>query len=224
MAKRSDVPKVYLVTFPNGKQYVGITTATMEVRKSEHKSRARHGRSFAIHAALNKYVNQEIWEVLKICDSYEEAKELEKKYIKDLKTMSPNGYNLTQGGDGIKGKVFTDEQRKRLSEAHKGYVMPQSVVDKIANSNRGKRRSDEAKARMSSAQKGKKLSAQHIESIIKSACKEFEIYDKNTKAFIGKWLVIAQCAKDLNISRTALQNHLTGWSKSVGGYVAKRIG
>jgi len=141
MAKRNDIPKVYSVSFPNGKKYIGITTATLDVRKAEHKSRTRHGSSFAIHAALNKYSGLEKWEVLNFCNSFEEAKELEKKYIKELNTMAPKGYNLTYGGDGIKGKKFTEEQRKRLSDAHKGYVMPESQKLAISAANRGVKKS-----------------------------------------------------------------------------------
>lgn len=140
MAKRNDNPKVYLATFPNGKQYVGITTATLEIRKSEHESRARNGSNYAVHNAIRKY-GDPTWEVLNICSSYEEAKELERKYIKELNTLTPNGYNLTIGGDGSKGHKLSEEQRKKLSDAHTGYVMPESQKRNISLGNKGKSKS-----------------------------------------------------------------------------------
>lgn len=138
MGRRSDIPKVYLVTFPNGKQYVGITTATLKERKVEHYSRTRSGSSFAIHNALIKYESKEKWEVLKYCSSYEEAQKLEIEYIKNLNTLAPNGYNLTEGGGGCKGYKLSDVQRKRLSDSHLGYTMPESQKIAISKANTGK--------------------------------------------------------------------------------------
>jgi len=138
MAKRNDIPKVYLVTFPNRKQYVGITSATLELRKTEHFSKSRKGSNFAIHNALRKYDNS-TWEILNLCSSFEEAKELEKRYIKELNTLAPNGYNLTIGGDGFnKNRKFSEEHRKNLSESHKGYVMPKSQKLSISLAKKGK--------------------------------------------------------------------------------------
>jgi len=145
MSKRIDFPKVYLVTAPNGKQYVGITTATLDVRKSEHYSKARKGSKIAFHNALNKYGQEMKWEVVTICDTYDQAKQMEIEMIKKLQTMAPTGYNLTVGGDGFKGYKLSDENRKVLSEAHKGYVMPQSQKDNIRAANKGKAKSNSKK-------------------------------------------------------------------------------
>lgn len=43
---------------------------------------------------------------------------LEKKYIQDLNTHAPNGYNMTLGGDaGVLGLKMTDEQKQKISTA-----------------------------------------------------------------------------------------------------------
>jgi group I intron endonuclease len=223
MAKRTDVPKVYCATFPNGKKYIGITTATLELRKSEHYSRAKIGPRYAVHNALNIYGDNVHWETLHMCSSYEEAKELEIKLIKELKSMYPNGYNLTAGGDGTKNIKMTEQHKKNLSISHQGYVMPESQKQAISLANKGKKKPDGFGAKVSAAQKGRIPSASQIENIRKSKCKEFDVFHKNSLEFVGRWLVIRHCAKDLGISEDGISECLLGKQKTCGGYIFKRI-
>jgi len=170
MGKRKDTPKVYLATFPNGKQYVGITTATLNLRKVEHYSRARKGSKYAIHNALNKYGEDVKWEVLTVCSSYEEAKEMEVKFIAELNTLAPNGYNLTSGGDGTKGYKATGQHIERLSQSHKGYIMPQEQKDKIKKSLTGILHKDARKLVATNIESGEKT---FFESITKAQLSGF---------------------------------------------------
>lgn len=110
---------VYEIKFSNGKRYIGITKNDFSVRKSEHISRAKTGSKLAIHCALRKYKNAE-WNIVADNLSYEEAKNKEKELIKSLDTFAPNGYNLTSGGDGFLGQIYSQEYREKLSKAHTG--------------------------------------------------------------------------------------------------------
>ena len=110
---------VYEIKFSNGKRYIGITKNDLSVRKSEHISRAKASSKLAVHCALRKYKNVE-WNIVVNNLSYEEAKNKEKELIKSLDTFAPNGYNLTKGGDGSHGFKISEEQRRRLSDSHKG--------------------------------------------------------------------------------------------------------
>lgn len=47
-----------------------------------------------------------------------EAKQLEKEYIKKYNSIK-NGYNCTEGGDGICGVKFSEETRRKISERNK---------------------------------------------------------------------------------------------------------
>lgn len=147
MAKRNDSPKIYIGSFPNGKCYIGLTTATLDLRRSEHESRTRKGSKLAVHNAIRKYgLNNVTWTVLEKCETYEKAKELEIFYINKLNTLAPNGYNLTLGGDGPnKGRKLSEAHRKNLSESHKGYLMPESQKDAISRANKGKSHKDARK-------------------------------------------------------------------------------
>lgn len=62
-------------------------------------------------------------------------------------------YGKTGEGTPHFGMKVSDESKKRMSESHIGYVMPQSQKDAISLSNRGKTRTDEQKERYSIAQK-----------------------------------------------------------------------
>lgn len=222
MAKRNDTPKVYLATFPNGKKYVGITCATLKTRVSEHYSRSKIGPKYAIHNALTKYGKDVKWEVLHTCSTFEEAKKLEINTIQELNTQAPNGYNLTVGGDGTRGHKITEEQRKRLSEAHTGYKMPESQKKAIGAGNKGKVRSLESIEKIKAAQKGKILDSAHLKNLRAANCVSLAVYAKDTDIFVGNWSSITQCAKDLGLSRTALNNCVAGLTKSTGEYRVKK--
>lgn len=101
----------------NGKSYIGKTTRTIEERLREH-ARDRKGNS-AIHNAVKKHGwDNFTYEVLHECnnaclDTWEQIEILRHK------TLSPNGYNLTTGGDGCSPTKIT---RDKLSKANKGRV------------------------------------------------------------------------------------------------------
>jgi len=89
----------------NNKQYVGYTTKTLEERKKTHiyKSKSNTGSHYfyLFKKALRKYGEENFkWEVIIQCSSLTECQEKEKYYIKKYNTISPYGYNLTEGGNG----------------------------------------------------------------------------------------------------------------------------
>ena len=111
---------VYLITdTTNGKQYVGQTIHSAEQRFSQHcKPSETNCRllnlALQAHGAENFTVS-----VLETVESPEELDEREIFWIKELNTLSPNGYNLKEGGQGKSGGVC-EETRRRLSLALKG--------------------------------------------------------------------------------------------------------
>ena len=137
-----DTAIVYLATAPNGKKYVGITSKTLDHRRSAHLCAARNGSKLAFHNALKKYGEGVTWETIAICKTFEIAKQEEIVMIKKLNTFAPNGYNMTMGGDGQKGFTPSVETRKKMSATQKG--------------KKGRIPSDESRKKMSVARKGKK--------------------------------------------------------------------
>ena len=92
--------------------------------------------------------------------------ELEKAYIAKFNTVQPNGYNFTEGGDGLLNP--SPETRRKMSEAQKGKTLSEEHRRKISRSNKGspgpwkgKKRSEATRRKMSEARKGKSLSKEH---------------------------------------------------------------
>ena len=103
---------VYSLTFPNGKRYVGYTTApssNLAHRWTCHKKDAKDGNGHLVHNAIRKYGwKNVIKEVILVSDDEERCQSLEKQLIAFWKLNArrfkdAKGYNLTDGGDGCSG-------------------------------------------------------------------------------------------------------------------------
>jgi len=139
--------KVYLITnIENKKQYVGITKFSLEERFSQH---IKIG--FLLTEAIQKYGHQKFSiELIEEVESAERVYELEQYYIKQYDTKVPNGYNLTDGGDGIFGWEASEEYRQECSERVKQLHKEKKV------GMYGKTHSEETKKKMSISAKGNK--------------------------------------------------------------------
>lgn len=120
----------------NGKKYVGQTSGDVLRRVRNHFA-SRHAPSktgMALHAAIAKY-GREAFEVtvLETCDSQEALDAAEARWIAELNTICPSGYNMTEGGRRV----------------------PRSGIEKAARRNRGRPRSEETRRRCSLSQIGK---------------------------------------------------------------------
>lgn len=165
---------VYLVTNRiNGKQYVGKTVYTLRSRRFQHEHTALRMPSLFFHRALRKYGFKSFtWEVLFCGGKNLLLDRWEKYYIKLLETKVPNGYNLTDGGEGICGMVFSEESRAKMSDAkrgikhslktrikmsaaHKGRKYSVEHCNNISASQKGRKHTPEAKAKISAALKGR---------------------------------------------------------------------
>lgn len=138
---------VYKITnIINQKFYIGFTSKTIEERFEKHLKTAKIKNPndySSIHKAINKYGSENFKiESLQECFSEQEAKDTEIKFIAELKARKL-GYNETDGGDGVVGYVYTDEQRKRMSENKKVIFLGEG------NPFYGKHHSDETKAVLS---------------------------------------------------------------------------
>jgi hypothetical protein len=159
-----------------GKQYIGQTVKSMAQRWRIHCS-PTSGCTYLSHA-INKYGQENfLIEIVEHCNSLDELNKKEQDYIKLFNTLSPNGYNLTTGGENCLasqetkdkqsaahtgslnaffGKKHTKESRDKLSKALKGREISLEARRKMSITNTGKKRTKEARANMSKAQKGLK--------------------------------------------------------------------
>lgn len=80
----------------------------------------------------------------------EKLSDLEKYYIKHFNTISPNGYNITEGGDGGSGKGRKDSIATKNKK---------SVAAKLANT-------PEVRKKKSLAKIGTRLSVEHKKNVV----------------------------------------------------------
>lgn len=101
----------------NSKKYIGITGYDPGYRWGSNGSRYKKG---AFRNAINKY-GWDSFDHIILCSgkSEEEAKEIEKYLIRVCNSKVPNGYNMTDGGDGTSGIELTDETKSKIGKASK---------------------------------------------------------------------------------------------------------
>ena len=114
-----------------------------------------HGSGVIIRNIYKKRPETLKEEYIKTCYSEEEMNSDEQYYIKLFKTLWPNGYNLTEGGDG---GVPCEETRRKLSEIGKRRHHSEETKKKLSKSHKGKHLSEEHRIKMSESRKGRKHS------------------------------------------------------------------
>ncbi len=124
----------------NDKIYIGQTTRTLEIRMKEHTKKSRATSNSYIDRAIQKYgIDAFDVSVIEECDDEEKLNEREKHWIKEFNSKFPNGYNLTEGGDGMSGYIVSEETRKNLSTSHKGKKLSEKTRALMSISNKNKR-------------------------------------------------------------------------------------
>jgi len=144
----------------NNKAYIGQTTGSLTDRKIQHYYEVRINRvNQYFHRALKKYKDWE-WNILQFAYCKTELDALEKYWIWVLNSMSPNGYNLKEGG--AYGKYSETSKRKMIESQkghknHLGHKHTEESKRKNSEAHKGRKHSAETKKRMSesSNQKGK---------------------------------------------------------------------
>lgn len=133
--------KLYLITGPTGKRYIGQTIRPIERRWAVHVSHALAGRRGPLAAAIRKYGSSKFTiEELGICGSKKEMDAWERTLIKILGTKSPQGYNLTDGGDGPAGYSHTRVAREKIAAANRSRLIPPMLGKKMPGSFKRSRR------------------------------------------------------------------------------------
>jgi group I intron endonuclease len=149
--------RIYKITnATNGKMYVGQTTTTLGKRFNSHVSEANRGTSTsALHNAIRKYGRDKFsFELLEECQSHDDLDSAERRWIKELNCIAPNGYNIEAGGSNVRGPL-SEETKAKLREAGRDRKTKNPAwYEKICNAARN--RSPEWRLRISKANTGKK--------------------------------------------------------------------
>lgn len=145
----------------NGKRYIGKSANGLESRKREHLKDMKNGSKLVFHCALRKYGLAVFrWKMLLTSDDPDDLCSLERALISILKTKAPNGYNLTDGGDGQRGWNPSNETREKIRAFLIGRKQPTRKPEhcrKLSLALRGKPKSDLHRQRLSDARRGRKF-------------------------------------------------------------------
>ena len=153
---------IYMATI-NKKSYIG-QTSNFETRKRKHLAATDN---FYFHRAIRKSNKTVGWRILEKDIPIHLLDEKEKRWIAFYNTFE-NGYNLTKGGDGVRGYKHSEEIKIKLSEYSKGENNPNKrpgVKEKLSKNNAMKRKSVSSK--VAQALKGKPKSKEHRLNISK---------------------------------------------------------
>lgn len=156
---------MYKLTFANGKSYIGITSTSLHRRLVLHRSHAKTLPGGHLQRAIRKYgfCNVTV-EVLGHADDWSSLCEMEKEAIVKFNTVSPNGYNMTLGGDGQLGGKFNvgrpcgEEKRNKIAFSQKGRTFSEEHKNKLSAARTGRKfapHSEECKLKISSSMQGK---------------------------------------------------------------------
>lgn len=110
--KKTGIFIIYKATSPSGKSYIGMTSGTMENRRSEHMYNSKSTCRTKFHKALKKCGDNFNWEVIACSKTAEDAYFIEQHLISTLNTKN-EGYNLSDGGLGASGFTFENITARR---------------------------------------------------------------------------------------------------------------
>lgn len=143
ISEKKKIGVIYKITnLIDGKVYIGQTT-NFDDRMRRHRLAKTQWKSY-LYRAIKKHGSSN-FSVEKLYESEnytnELLNELEMEYIKQFSSKMPNGYNLTEGGGGIRGhrfkmKPISAEERQRRNLA-------------ISKMNTGRKKTEEAKKKIS---------------------------------------------------------------------------
>lgn len=121
---RDGITAIYALCEPNGSpRYVGKTVNWMHIRHKQHiRAAKRSGRKLPVHS----WIRQKIESKEHLCISLLEYvpaggdwARRERFWVDNLRSDGAPLLNLTEGGEGMVGRVMPDEQRKKIAEAIK---------------------------------------------------------------------------------------------------------
>ena len=132
---------IYMLTSPSNKIYVGKTINRTN-RFRQHRYACTKTDGFALFHALKKYgwdsFTKTILEIFEDDATNKQMSQRERHWIKEKNAFGPNGYNMTEGGEGAFGRKMNEKTRTALLKV---------------NSVKGRIHTAEARANMSKAQK-----------------------------------------------------------------------
>lgn len=206
---------VYKVTnVVNGKSYIGITRTSVKWRWNAHLcasfNESYNDYNVIFHRAIRKYgIDSFVVETL--CESENDLlKELECQYIETYGTLSPNGYNMTKGGDGR----WVHDYDEIMDLWNRGY----SQGEILHLYSKPISRKALTKILRSQGISGSDIYERSNAAIARSKIKRVYQYDGNTGKYIKTFYSADEASAEVGVSRHNIAQAARGSVKSSGGF------
>lgn len=180
----------------SGRVYVGTTSQPLNnrFRKNGEGYRIGYGKNTKFYQAILDY-GWDSFEHIVVADGLNEsdAKHMEEELIAEYHSNDDAyGFNSTLGGDGVKGIVYTDDERNARRERMLGVVFSEET----------RKRMSEAKKDYVPWNKGKRVGFTDAQMKARSR--------KRVRTADGEFPSVTECAKYYGIGRKTLQDWLSG--------------
>ena len=147
---------LYVLDFPNGKSYVGISKHAHR-RFGQHKTGAATNKAGVLYDAIRKYGWDNVRRTVLVVGPREYIESIEIEAIAIWNCRLPYGYNTALGGRScamllpevaakLRGRVVSDETRAKLSAANK--TRDPAIRAAVGLKNKGRVKSDETRAKI----------------------------------------------------------------------------
>ena len=153
--------RIYILIDPNTLQprYVGYTSTPLKTRLGKHIGSVNKKRTF--NTFKNRWLRKllknnqvpKIKSIYKIKDGRWQY--WERYYIALYRSLGYNLTNGTDGGEGGKGRVMREEQKKKIGDFHRGKKISDWQKQQISKAVKGRKFSKESKKKISKGNKGK---------------------------------------------------------------------
>lgn len=212
----------------NGKIYIGQTNK-FQKRMGQHTSEQKT----YIGKALKKYgIESFVVSIIDEAPTRDVLNEKEKFWIKFYDCRAPNGYNLTDGGEGCEGQKFTDETKQKMRIAKLGRTISDEQKKKQSEALRGIVFSEERKQNISKALTGKVFTEERKRNLsiarMGEGCNNYgkhfseEHKRKLSESNIGKHVMSEETKRKMSISATG-RHHTEETKKKIGEASRTRI-
>jgi len=209
------------------KCYIGETKKNNpQLRWNEHKRKIEQGIGCpALQDAVKKYgIENFTFKILIICFD-EDRYKLEIEYIKKYNCISPNGYNLTKGGEGggFYGKKHSQETIDKISKKMKKiYIDNPELKIQLSIKQKEVMNSPEIKSKI---KEGLKNSEKW--NIIKKTMSELvglkiAQYDMENN-YINNFISISEAARQTGIAKSSISLAIRKNTNKAGNYIWKKI-
>lgn len=157
---------IYMATnLINGMSYIGQTVTNLDYRIARHIIESKKPKSYFQRVLKKHGIENFKWKILKKCKNISDLNKSEKYFIEQYKTNKSNGYNLTDGGEGIVGYRHSEETKNKIRQKLIGHSVIDITREKISGNLQGHKQSKETKLRRKKTMKNIINSKEHREKL-----------------------------------------------------------